>query len=83
MPHARDNLCPHCGGKGFEWRKGHIIAHDGTHLADTYTQGPICTHCGGSGELPSLWFAAFMAIAVGLLVLAFILVPLGRAVFGG
>ena len=82
MPKARDNLCPHCGGRGFEWLKGAIIGHDGTHIAHTYQQGPICTHCGGSGKLPNPWVGAVIGAVIGLVILAFVAIPLARAIGG-
>ena len=64
----QNNLCTQCDGRGFYWRKHHVIDDNGTVIDNTFRQGNTCRECNGSGVQPKIdgawWFIAlFLASA--------------------
>lgn len=79
MAGIKGNLCPHCGGKGFNWQVGKIISQrDNSEVATTYKQGPNCEHCDGTGQVffRLSIFGWLIVAALALVVLAFGISPL-------
>jgi hypothetical protein len=76
----KQHLCPQCGGKGYHWKRGHIISRrDASIIADINERGANCDDCGGSGIYYRLTAGEWVLVGfAGLLASIFVIQPLIR-----